>query len=409
MKRWVFFGPNSTTKETIMAIVGGGMSPISRGDMLQASLQALGMGQKSAAMRGAMLDLSKGDLLGFQKNMFESKTGFDPGKMNMAMMSSPFGCLRPMNGMSRLLAASRLGGNVHTGRLKSRRSFHTPFGTSQVDRRQLGGKGFFGRLAGRALESRLKRDPIFRAKFEAKVGGQFVPDGRNDGKVTVRRFKPNILGLAAGAPQALAGNLMAMGALGGLAMMQAQIANLVKGIAGQSKGQASGGLQGKEGSYVSKLGPNASFEDLVAAFMKDVMKDQQKEVKAKMAELNQLKANQKKGAAKSAKKRGKGGIGGFMKKIIPMATKGLGTAFFGPIGGAIGGIAGNALSGAMGSQSASGSKGPMSKEDYQDSRQMMMEELKNMMQKLQQMQQALSNVLNSMHQGAMNSIRNIRA
>jgi hypothetical protein len=40
---------------------------------------------------------------------------------------------------------------------------------------------------------------------------------------------------------------------------------------------------------------------------------------------------------------------------------------------------------------------------------MMMEELKNMMQKLQQMQQALSNVLNSMHQGAMNSVRNIRA
>jgi hypothetical protein len=48
-----------------MAIVGGGMSPISRGDMLQASLQALGMGQKFAAMCGVMLDLSKGDLLGF--------------------------------------------------------------------------------------------------------------------------------------------------------------------------------------------------------------------------------------------------------------------------------------------------------------------------------------------------------
>jgi len=388
-----------------MAIVGGGMSPISRGDMLQASLQALGMGQKSAAMRGAMLDLSKGDLLGFQKNMFESKTGIDPGKMNMARMASPFGCLSPMHGMARLHTASRFGGNVHTGRLKSRRSYHTPFGTSQVDRRQLGGKGFFGRLAGRAIESRLKRDPIFRAKFEAKVGGQFVPDGRNDGKVTVRRFKPNILGLAAGAPQALAGNLMAMGALGGLAMMQSQIANLVKGITGQGKGQASGGIQGKEGSYVSKLGANASFEDLVAAFMKDTMKEQQGEIKDKMAELKQLKASQKKGAAK----KGKGGIGGFMKKIVPMATKGLGTAFFGPIGGAIGGIAGNALSGAMGSKSASGAKGAMSKEDYQDSRQMMMEELKNMMQKLQQMQQALSNVLNSMHQGAMNSIRNIRA
>ena len=44
--------------------------------------------------------------------------------------------------------------------------------------------------------------------------------------------------------------------------MQSQIANLVKGLAGQGKGQPNG-LQGKEGSYVSKLGPNASFEDLL--------------------------------------------------------------------------------------------------------------------------------------------------
>jgi hypothetical protein len=421
-----------------MAIVGGGMSPISRGDMLQASLQALGMGQKSAAMRGAMLDLSKGDLLGFQKNMFESKTGIDPGKMNMAMMASPFGCMSPLHSMARLHSARRFGGNVHTGRLQSRRSFHTPFGTAQVDRRQLGGKGFFGRLAGRALESRLKRDPIFRAKFEAKVGGQFVPDGRNDGKVTVRRFKPNILGLAAGAPQALAGNLMAMGALGGLAMMQAQIANLVKGIAGQGKGQASGGLQGKEGSYVSKLGPNASFEDLVAAFMKDTMKEQQGEIKDKMQELKNLKSdheNKLKGSSagqggvqgqpRSRKKSLFGKIFGGVKKFargafsraLPMVGKMVGS-MFGPLGGILGGAMGSAASGMMGGQKAAGSQqsGPLTgeakadaKQDYQDSRQMMMEELKNMMQKLQQMQQALSNVLNSMHQGAMNSIRNIRA
>ena len=397
-----------------MAIVGGGMSPVSRGDVLQASLQALGMSQKSAAMRGAMLDLRKGDLLGYQKNMFEASTGFDPGKMGMAMMS-PFGALSPMRGMARLYAARRFGGNAHTGRLQSRRSYHTPFGTSQIDRRQLGGKGFFGRLRGRALEARLKRDPIFRAKFEAKVGGQFVPDGRNDGKVTVRRFKPNLLGIAAGAHQALAGNLVAMTALGGLAKMQSQIANLVKGLAGQGKGQ-SNGLQGKEGSYVSKLGPNASFEDLVAAFMKDVMKEQQKEIKDKMNELEQLKANQKKGKSSS---RGGGILGkirskfksfgkGLISRALPMVGKFVGS-MFGPLGGIIGGAAGSAAAGAMSGSSASGSKGPMSKEDYQDSRQMMMEELKNMMQKLQQMQQALSNVLNSMHQGAMNSIRNIRA
>jgi hypothetical protein len=384
--------------------IGAISSRLSGGDLLQGALKSLGMNNRSAAMQGAMHDLKSGDLLGYHKNMFEAATGFDPGKLGMLKMAGSFGAMNPASALSNMLRG-RLGRGIPKGRLKSRRSFHTPFGTQQIERRQLGGKGFFGRLKGRALESRLKRDPIFRAKFEAKVGGQFVPDGRNDGKVTVRRFKPNLLGITAGAHQALAGNLMAMTALGGLAQMQGQIANLVKGIAGQGKGQASGGIQGKEGSYVSKLGPNASFEDLVAAFMKDTMKEQQKEIKDKMNELKQLKANQKKGGGK----KGKGGIGGFLGKVAPMAGKALGGVFGGPIGSMVGGMAGNMVGGALSKGGASGAKGAQSKQDYQDSRQMMMEELKNMMQKLQQMQQALSNVLNSMHQGAMNSVRNIRA
>jgi hypothetical protein len=365
--------------------------------MLQASLQALGMGQKSAAMRGAMLDLKTGDLLGYQKNMFEASTGFDPGKTNMLAMANPFTALNPLKGMARLFGASKFGRGVPTGRVRARHSYHTPFGTAQTERRDLRGRGFFGRLRGRALEGRLNRDPIFRAKFEAKVGGQYVKDGRNDGKITVRRFKPNILGLAAGVPNALAGNLTAMTALGGLAMMQAQAANMIKGLTGggQSSG-SSNGLQGKPGSQVSKLGPGATFEDLVAAFMFDVVKDQQEEIKKKM---NELDPNAKSGGAK----KGRRGFGSFLKGLAPMAGKALGTVFGGPVGGMIGGAVGGAVAG---SGKSAGAKGGAS---ASDSRQLKMEELKNLMQKLQQMQQALSNVLNSMHQGAMNSIRNIRA
>ena len=378
-----------------MAVVGGGMRPISRGDMLQASLQALGMNQKSAAMRGAMLDLKTGDLLGYQKNMFEASTGFDPGKLGMLAMANPFSPIGPMKGMARLFAASKLGKGVPTGRVRTRHSYHTPFGTAQTERRDLRGRGFFGRMRGRALENRLNRDPIFRAKFEAKVGGQYVKDGRNDGKITVRRFKPNILGLAAGVPNALAGNMTAMTALGGLAMMQAQAANMIKGLTGGGQSSGANGLQGKPGSAVSKLGPGATFEDLVAAFMFDVVKDQQEEIKKKM---NELDPNAKSGGAK----KGRRGFGSFLKGLAPMAGKALGSVFGGPVGGMIGGavgsaVAGGSQSGAKGSQSAS------------DSRQLKMEELKNLMQKLQQMQQALSNVLNSMHQGSMNAIRNIRA
>ena len=376
---------------------------LSRGDMLQASLQALGMGQKSAAMRGAMLDLKSGDLLGYHKNMFEAATGFDPGKKGVLGMASPFGALNPFAALARLNGLK----GVKTGRVKSRRSYHTPFGTSQIERRDLRGRGFFGRLKGRALERRLKRDPIFRAKFEAKVGGQYVPDGRNDGKVTIRRFKPNLLGLSAGIHNSLAGNMMAMTALGGLAAMQAQAAGLMQGLAaggaagssnasGGAAGGASHGLQGKPGSAVSKLGPGATFEDLVAAFMFDVVKDQQDEIKKKMAELKQS-INSK------GKKKGRGGFGGFLKKAVGIAAPMIGSALGGPLGG----IAGKAIGGAVaGGGGAGGAKGGQS---ASDSRQLKMEELKNLMQKLQQMQQALSNVLNSMHQGAMNSIRNIRA
>jgi len=385
----------------------------SKGDLLQHTLQALGMNQKSAAYAGAMKDLSSGDLAGYHKNMFEAATGFDPGRLAGAALASPFGCCRPGKNLAHLL-----GQKVPTGKLRARRSYHTPFGTVQVDRRDLSGKGFFGKLKGRALEARLNRDPIFRAKFEAQVGGKYVPDGRNDGKVTVRRFKPNIFGRPCGGHHGIGAQTV----LGALAQMQNQIADLI-GKLGNKGNSPRCGIQGKEGSYVSKLGANASFEDLVAAFMKDVMKDQQKEVKGKMKELEDLKNNQNDAGKKGIKafprkkgKKGKGGFGGFLRKIAPMAGKALGGVFGGPLGSVVGGMAGNALSssksrpnGSTSSGSVSGSKGPMSKEDYQDSRQMMMEELKNMMQKLQQMQQALSNVLNSMHQGAMNSIRNIRA
>ncbi len=375
----------------------------SRGDVLQNALQALGMNQKGAAYVGALKDLSCGDLAGYHKNMFEAATGFDPGRLGGAILGSPFGICSPAINLARL-SRSR----VPTGKLRARHSYHTPFGTVQTDRRDLSGKGFFGKLRGMALEARLKRDPIFRAKFEAQVGGKYVPDGRNDGKVTVRRFKPRFPGIRGIGPRTV---------LGGLAQMQSQIKDLIGKIGNKN---AQGGIQGKEGSYVSKLPKNATFEDLVAAFMKDVMKEQQKEVKDKMAELDKLKADHEasKNKGSSIVNNVKSTVGKIAQTALPLVGKMAG-ALLGPFGaiagGILGSVAGNAIASSTSNGSSSSSAGSLTDKqkeantDYQDSRQMMMEELKNMMQKLQQMQQALSNVLNSMHQGAMNSIRNIRA
>jgi hypothetical protein len=104
------------------------------------------------------------------------------------------------------------------------------------------------------------------------------------------------------------------------------------------------------GSSLPALGGKGGmmFEDMLAQFLFDVIKEMQEELKKKMAQY------------KAMSKSGKGGGGG----------------------------------GAGGADS--------------DSRQLLFEEIKNLMQKMQQMIQSLSNILNTLHNGAMNAIRNIR-
>ena len=103
-------------------------------------------------------------------------------------------------------------------------------------------------------------------------------------------------------------------------------------------------------------GGGLCFEDLVAKFMVDTVREMQNEAKAKMNEIKNS----------ISKKDGGGGGGG---------------------GGGTGGAEGGA---------------------GDDSRNLMFEELKYIMQKLSQVQQALSNVLNTMHEQAMSSIRHIK-
>jgi hypothetical protein len=130
---------------------------------------------------------------------------------------------------------------------------------------------------------------------------------------------------------------------------------------------------GGPGSLVNRLPANATFEDLVAAFMFDIVKDMQDEAKAKMDEIRQ---SVDKGDGKSASS-GIGGFFGGLASKLPIVGK-----FFG--------------------SAQNSGKG-------EDSRNLMFEELKNIMQKLAQMQQAMSNVLNTMHEQAMSSIRHIKA
>ena len=99
------------------------------------------------------------------------------------------------------------------------------------------------------------------------------------------------------------------------------------------------------------------------------------------------------------------GLGGFLGNmaggIIDLPFR-----MLGGVGGGLFGAPSTSAQGGGQNTALGENKGQATDED---SRQILFEKIKNLMQKMQQMFQSLSNVLNTMHQGAMNSIRNIRA
>ncbi len=394
----------------------------SGGDAHQALLQALGMDQRSAALQGALKDLGQGNLAGYQKNLFEAFTGVDPGRIGSGMcraqhMASPSSCMGSRysrmdlkkftkGGLGAMLGGFALGG---------------PLGA-------LIGRSLSKRSKAKSLERRLNQNPIFRAQFEASVGGRYVPDFRNDGKITIARSNFGLPGLNPGIFAGLGGNPIAGSALSGLARMMGNAANLMQsfGMGGAGGGfgalsaapqngtgfsnatgqdygtKSSFGNDAKPGSYMAKLPPNATFEDLVAAFMMDTVKEMQEEIKKEMDKMKQ--SNETQGGES-----GRRGYGGALGSIGGMAGGVLGGMVGGPVGSMVGKGLGSAVGGALGGGGQGQGAGGNSTTDKSDSRQLMFENLKNMMNKLQQMMQSMSNVLNTMHQGAMNSIRNIRA
>jgi hypothetical protein len=148
-------------------------------------------------------------------------------------------------------------------------------------------------------------------------------------------------------------------------------------------------------------GAGMTFEDKVAQMMCDIIKKMQEDIEKRLEKLKaQAEAAEKGGGGGGGKGGGKGGgilgaVGGIAGNLIAPG-----------IGGAIGGMVGNAVGGAVGGGGGGGGGGGAG--GGQESRNIEFEMLKNEMQKLSQMQQAFSNVLNEMHQNAMNSIRAIK-
>jgi hypothetical protein len=182
--------------------------------------------------------------------------------------------------------------------------------------------------------------------------------------------------LAGTAAAGLASNKLGLGSLLAGALQPGQMAGTLFGLlAGDNKANVRSALgmqraNGGPGSMFAALPKPAFFEDIIAALMVDFVKDKQAEVEGK---LKNLQKRSEKG--KEAKNQAGGAATGLLRKVIP----GVGRA---------------------NDQATDGNS---------DSRNIEFEMIKNEVQKMSQMQQAMSNVLNTMHEQAMNAIRQIKA
>jgi len=235
--------------------------------------------------------------------------------------------------------------------------------------------------------------------MEGMLGGRIILDGRADGKITVVKSKPNALpnGVALNAAMTAA-NPLAGSLYGSLAKMDAEIMNLVRS-AGKKATQGLMGQQTSGQTDVGKLvGPNAPIEDVLAAFLFTQMRDADKELKSLMKQYESLKKKKKKGGLF-------GGIKNFFKGVGKKLISGAGSALGGMIGGPLGSRIGGALGGGVG-DAVLGNKG--SKGDIDHSRSVLNFKIQQAMNRRKEIHDLISNMLKTMHDMSMTSIRNIR-
>ena len=182
--------------------VGQGLNRLFEGSQgMQANrmLDALGLPDQVGDLIGAQIDAQRGDIRGMMRNLVDLNSG-----LNTQTLDNLFGKgLPPSNFVPRPNLAP-FGGLTET-----------PIGFRPVglQRESPFGTGFMGRAMERAINS----NPLFKSQMETALGGRILPDGRNDGKLTV--YRPPFSNLGALMQNAFAGGLPQQGIaslLGGL-------------------------------------------------------------------------------------------------------------------------------------------------------------------------------------------------
>ncbi len=384
----------------------GGVNSV--GTQVNRMLDALGMPDAYGDKIGAMIDLSRGDLAGFQRNITDLASGFTTRQMDL--LQGMGGSL----GMSRGFIPRLHFSGPHLARWSAtyvtneRVGRHAHVGQKYDTGRRFLGIRIKGRISGRMYRGSFRR-PIrlgrsgylYRGRMYKNMGAimKDMRDGRVDGLAT-RRFRvggwirtpfmrrmPIMLRAhfnpAFNVAQAL-GKLF--GAGGGL------LGGIPQGMGGAG---GAGGAQGAAPSSESVLSnPNLSLEDKLMMLMAKLSEHMDKQIEDKMKQIEGAMKQQ------GAKKKGGGGLFGSLFKAVGGA---LGTAFGGPLGGIIGGKLGGVLGGASGGAGGAGKGGK------KPNLQLLQSQLQSLMQKRQQMFQTMQNIMKSLHDTSMAAIRNLKA
>jgi hypothetical protein len=365
----------------------------SMGTNLNRMLDSLGYPDMVGDLRGAQVDMMTGNLAGALRNMRDAFSGLPTQGFEamLGQMPEPFSMQSPRRGLGR----SRL---LHSN------TYSNGMGSSRTEVRDLA----MGRSRGaaRSLESAIMRNPAFRNRMEGLIGGRILLDGRADGKITVVKQQrgmvpPNVgFGMTAGmaAMNPLAGTLF-----GSLARMDQELGQMIQGV-GKKIGDTLMGQQGTGQRDIGELvGPNASIEDRLAAFLFTQMKEADKDLEGLMSKYKALG---------DKKKKKSGGLFGGIKNMF----KGIGSKLFqvgggilgGMVGGPLGAKLGQGIGGAVGSSVMGGGKKAEGGGDKEHSKSVLNFKIQQAMNKRKEMHDLISNILKTMHDMSMTSIRNIR-
>ncbi len=357
------------------------------GTQVNRYLDSLGLPDSFGDKIGALIDLNRGDLAGFQRNLFDLNSG-----LSTALLDRLTGA-RGRRGFGRASVLRRAPGGVHLHRWSHTYVTRTRVGrqahvgqTYDTGRRFLFGMHIRGRISGRMYRGSFRR-PIRLGRsgylYRGKLYKNFnairadLADGRADG-IATRRHTVSGYRLHRHPHFQLAG-LIGRSFTPGWNPMKA-IAGLfggLTGLGGVQGGSGVGGASGASGAGSSQSvlsNPNLSLEDKLMLLMAKLSKHMDKQIEEKM---KQIESAMQKKSGKSG-----GGIFGSIGKIFSSVPI-LGSLFGGGKSGGAGGKKPNL--------------------------QLLQSQLQSLMQKRQQMFQTMQNIMKSLHDTSMAAVRNLKA